>query len=113
MNTNLDFKLASYMRIRLYKAYEVQNVRKTKKTFDSLGCSDSFFKNWIIHQLYGNLTSENYGSVWQIDNCLPVAFFSLSDENAMKKCFYWINLVQCILKIILLKVIKLICDCIY
>ena len=45
MNTNLDFKLASYMIIRLYKAYEVQNVRKTKKTFDSLGCSDSFFQN--------------------------------------------------------------------
>ena len=49
------------MRIRLYKAYKVQNGMKTNKTFDLLGCSHSFFKNWIIHQLYGYMTVENYG----------------------------------------------------
>ena len=35
---------------------------------------------------------ENYGSVWQIDHCLPITSFSLLDENNMKKCFNWINL---------------------
>ena len=34
MKTDLDLKLASYLRIRLYKAYKAQNVRKTNKTFD-------------------------------------------------------------------------------
>ena len=72
-------------------AFKSQNVRKTKKTFDLLGCSHSFFKNWIIHQLYGNMTVENYGSVWQIDHCLPITAFNLLDENDMKKCFNWIN----------------------
>ena len=38
------------------------------------------------------MTSEKYGSVWQIDNCLAVAPFNLSDENAMKKCLNWNNL---------------------
>ena len=38
------------------------------------------------------MTIENYGSVWQIDHCLPIASFNLSDENDMKKCFNWINL---------------------
>ena len=92
MKTDINFKLASYMRNRLYKAYKAQNVRKTNKTFDSLGCSHSFFKNWIIHQLYGNMTLENYGSVWQIDHCLAIASFNLLDENDMKKGFNWINL---------------------
>ena len=80
------------MRNRLYKAYEAQNVMRTNKTFDLLGCSYSFFKIWIIHQLYGNMTIENYGSVWQISHCLPLASFNLLDENDMKKCFNWLNL---------------------
>ena len=88
--TDLNFKLASYMRNRLYKAYKAQTVRKTKKTFDLLGCSHSFFENWINHRLYGNMALEIYRSVWQIDHCLAVASFNLLHENAMKMCFNWI-----------------------
>ena len=91
-DSELNFKLACNLRFRTYKAFKSQNVRKTNKTFDLLGCSHSFFQNWINHQLYGNMTIEKYGSVWQIDHCLPIASFNLLDENAMKKCFNWINL---------------------
>ena len=38
------------------------------------------------------MTIENYGSIWQIDHCLPIASFSLLGENEMKKRFNWINL---------------------
>ena len=38
------------------------------------------------------MTVENYGSVWQIDDCLPTASFNLLDENDMKKCFNWTKL---------------------
>ena len=34
---------------------------------------------------------ENYGSVWQIDHCLPITSFSLLDENDKRKCFNWVN----------------------
>ena len=57
-----------------------------------MGCSHLFFQRWIVHQLYGNMSIENYGSVWQIDHCLPIASFNLLGENDMKKCFNWINL---------------------
>ena len=73
-------------------AFKSQNVTKLNRTFDLLGCSHAFFQRWIIHQLYGSMTVENYGSVWQIDHCLPIASFNLLDENDMKKCFNWINL---------------------
>ena len=89
---DLNFKLACNLRSRTSSAFKSQNVRKTNKTFDLLGCSRSFFKNWIIHQLYGNMTVENYGSVWQIDHCLPIVSFNLLDENDMKKCFNWVNI---------------------
>ena len=92
MKTDLNFKLASYMRNRLYKAYKSQNVKQTNKTFNLLGFDLSFFKRLIIHQLYGNMTEENYGSVWQIDHCLAIASFNLLDVNEMRKCFNWINL---------------------
>ena len=38
------------------------------------------------------MSLENYGSVWQIDHCLPIASFNVLDENDMKKCFNWVNL---------------------
>ena len=90
--TDLNFKLVCNLRSRTSKAFKAQNVRKTNKTFDLLGCSHSFSKRWIIHQLYGNMTLEIYGSVWEIDHCLAITSFYLLDEKEMKKCFNWINL---------------------
>ena len=86
------YKLANNIRLRTIQSFKAQNVRKTNKTFDLLGCSHSFFKSWIIHQLYGDMSLDNYGSVWQIDHCLAIASFNLLDEKEMKKCFNWINL---------------------
>ena len=91
-DSDLNFKLAHNLRVRTNKAFKSQNVRKTNKTFDLLGCSHSFFKGWILHQLYCNMTLENYGSVRQIDHCLAVTYFNLLDENDIKKCFNWVNL---------------------
>ena len=89
--TDINFKLAHNIRVRTNKAFKSENVRKKNKTFDLSGCSHSFFKNWIIHQLYGNMTVENYSTLWQIDHCLALASFNLLDENDMKKCFNWVN----------------------
>ena len=58
------------------------------KTFDSLGCSHSFFKSSIIHQNYGDLTLEKNGSIWQIHHCLPIRSFNLLDESELKNCFH-------------------------
>ena len=80
------------MKNRLYKAFKAKNVRKRNERFDLLGCSHSFIQRWIIHQLYGNMTLKNFGSVWKIDHCLGIASFNLLDENEKKKCFNWINL---------------------
>ena len=90
--SDLNYKITCNLRSRTSTAFKSQNVRKPNKTFDLLGCSHSFFKRWIIHQLYGNMTLENYGSVWQLDHCLPIRSFNLLDEIDMKKCFNWVNL---------------------
>ena len=80
------------MRLRLYKAYKAQIFGKTNKKFDFFNCSLSFFKRWIIHQLYGDMSIDNYGSVCCIDHCLPTASFNLLDEKEMRICFNRNNL---------------------
>ena len=82
-----NYKLVCNLRSRTSIGFKSQNVRKINKTFDLLGCSHSFFKNWIVYQLYGNMTLENCGSIWQIDHCIPIASFNLLDESEMKKMF--------------------------
>ena len=90
--SDLNFILASNLRSRTSSAFKSENVMKTNKTFDLFGSSHSFFKSWILHQIYGKLTLENHGPVWQFDHCLPIASFNLLHENDMKKCFKCVNI---------------------
>ena len=89
---DVNFRLACNLRKRVLNAFKAQNIRKTNKTFYLLGCSHSFLRQWIESQLYGEMTLENYGKIWCLDHCLPIASFNLLDENDMEKRFTWINL---------------------
>ena len=90
--SDLNFKLICNKRTRTNKAFISQNIKKTNKTIDLLGCFPDFFKRWSVHQLYGYMTEENYGSVWTIDHCYPLSRTNLSDKNEMNKSTYWINI---------------------
>ena len=52
-------KFCHNMRSLTNRAFKIQNVTKDYKFFELLGCSHSFFKNWISFQLYGNMSMEN------------------------------------------------------
>ena len=90
--TDFVYKLANNIRVRINKDFQSQNVRKISKTFDLLGCSQSFFKRWILYQLYGDMTEENYGEFWCLDHCYPLSKTNLLDKNEMNKTTNWINL---------------------
>ena len=90
--TDFNFKLICNIRRRTNKAFKSQNIKKTKKTIDLIGCSQLFFKRWILHQLYGDMTEENYGSVRTLDHCYPLSKTKLSNVNEMNKSTYWIKL---------------------
>ena len=59
--TDFNFKLLCNIRRRTNKAFKSQNIEKTNKTIDLIGCSNSFSRKCIIHQLYGEMTLEIYG----------------------------------------------------
>ena len=84
------------MRSLTNRAFKRQNVTKDYKTMNLIGCSPSFFKEWIESQIYGNMTMQNYGKVWQIDHCLPINSFNLLFENEVKNVFTGRIFVLCI-----------------
>ena len=90
--SDLNFKLICNIRTRTNKAFISQNIKKTNKTIDLLGCSPEFFRRWIVHQLYGDMTEENYGSLWTLDHCYPLSKTNLFDKNELNKSTYWINI---------------------
>ena len=90
--TDFNFELIGNIRTRTNKAFRSQNTRKTNKIIDLIGRPHPFFKRWILHQLYGIMTEDNYGSIWTIDHCYPLSKTILSDENEMSKSTFWINL---------------------
>ena len=47
--TNLNFELACKLKSRTNKVLRSQNVEQLNKTFDSVGCSQSIFKRWILY----------------------------------------------------------------
>ena len=67
--TDFNFKSICNIRVRTNKAFESQNIEKTNKTIDLIGCSYSFLRKWTIRQPYGEMTLDNYGKNWCLDHC--------------------------------------------
>ena len=54
-----------------------------------IGCSNSYLRKWILYQLYGLMTLENYGTIWCLDHCYPLTKIR---ENELNKYTNWINI---------------------
>ena len=64
-----NFNLFCKIRQKTNYAFKSQNNEKLIKL---IGCSNLFLRKWIIYQLYGLMTLENYGKIWCLDHCLPL-----------------------------------------
>ena len=80
-----NFKLYCSIRQRTNRAFKSLN----NKMNTIIGCSNSHLRKWIIYQLYGLMTLENYGVIWCLDHCLPL---SKTKENDLYKYTNWINI---------------------
>jgi hypothetical protein len=50
------------------------------------------FREWIEIQFTEELNWENFGSKWQFDHIVPVAYFDFSIEEDLKLCWNFINI---------------------
>src|SRR6188474_3101936 len=55
------------------------------------GLSIDQFRNWIEIQFTEGLSWENFGSAWQFDHVIPVAYFDFSLEEDLLLCWNFIN----------------------
>ena len=83
--TNFNYKIAHNIRVRNNRAFKSLN----NKMNTLIGCSNSHFRKWIIYQLYGLMTLENYGIIWCLDHCITL---KKTKENDLYKYTNWINL---------------------
>ena len=83
--TDCIFNLSCKIRQRTNYAFKSEN----DKLIILLRCTNHFFRKWIIYQLYGEMTLENYGQIWCLDHCIPL---KKTNKNDLYKYTNWINL---------------------
>jgi hypothetical protein len=82
-------KLELSIRHRLYFVFKTG-----RRCEELLSCEYKFLKKWFDYHfsIDTNLNYYNHGGVWHIDHVIPCAAFDLKNENHIKRCFHWSNL---------------------
>lgn len=78
-------------RIR-YELNTLLKGKKTKRTYEYLGCSIDELKKYLETKFTGNMSWDNYGKVWHVDHIIPCASWNLSDEFENNCCWNFRNL---------------------
>ena len=89
LKTDVNFRILSNLRIRLY--YALKNNSKSKRTLELLGCTIDELKIYLQSQFTKGMNWNNYGT-WHIDHRKPCAKFDLSKPIEQHKCFHFSNL---------------------
>ena len=90
-NENPTFKLSDNMRRRINIFLSLNDVSKKNKTFDIIGCTPQFLKEYIEQKFTEDMNWENYGFYgWHIDHIIPLA--SAKDEDEIYKLCHYTNL---------------------
>lgn len=89
-NTDINYRLASALRSRIWKAIKTNS--KSAGTVELLGCSIRELKLHLESFFKRGMTWENYGTFWHIDHVMACSKFDLSIPAHQKQCFHWKNL---------------------
>jgi len=84
------FKLACNLRKRIRAAIKQNN--KTGSAVKDLGCTIEFLKKYIESKFYGDMTWDNWGTVWELDHIVPLFKFDLMDKKQFKRAVNYKNL---------------------
>jgi hypothetical protein len=81
------FKLIINMRTRLCGYLKKHDITKKNKTFDIVGCSPEFLKEYLEKQFTGGMSWELFGEHIHIDHIIPLSSAKTEDE-IYKLCHY-------------------------
>ena len=89
-NSAYKFKEKRKWQIAL-RRYILQN-NQTSSYAPYFGIDIQGFRNWIELQFTQGLNWENFGSEWQFDHVVPVAFFDFNQDKDLYLCWNFINI---------------------
>ena len=82
------YKLSTIIRSRINKLFKTNNVTKKNNTFDIIGCSPIFLKEYIEKKFTEGMSWSNRGLFgWHIDHIIPLAS-AKTEEEIYKLCHY-------------------------
>ena len=84
--TDILFNLKNNVRHRVSEFLKVKNIRKKNKTFEIVGCSPQFLKEYLEKQFVDGMTWESR-SEWHIDHIIPLSS-AKTEEELYKLCHY-------------------------
>jgi len=88
---DLNFKILTRLRSRLYHAVHSQKTIKEESAVKILGCSTQELISYLESKFCKGMTLDNYGD-WHIDHIKPCASFDLTDPEQQRDCFHYTNL---------------------
>ena len=88
-NVNVLYRLSHSCRVRVINFLKVKNIQKNNKTFDIIGCSPQFLKEYLENKFDEGMSWENRGD-WHIDHIIPLS--SADDEERVYELCHYSNL---------------------
>jgi len=70
----------------------LKNKQKKSKLENYLGCKLDFLYKWLAYTAGEDFDWSKYGSIYQVDHCIPKYFYSHENEQQIKQCWFWKNL---------------------
>lgn len=90
---DITYKLKENMSRRIrYELNTLLKGKKTKRTFEYLGCEIDYLKEYLTSKFVENMSWDNYGEIWHIDHIIPCSAWNLEDEFENKCCWNYRNL---------------------
>jgi len=88
---NPIYRLSHIVRNRIKNFLKLKNIPKKNKTFEIVGCSPEFLKEYIQNKFTEGMSWDNHGSYgWHIDHIIPLS--SAKTEEQMYKLCHYTNL---------------------
>jgi hypothetical protein len=87
-NNDPLYKLTENVRCRINIFLKKTNIIKKNKTFEIVGCSPQFLKEYLEQKFTEGMSWDNYGLYgWHIDHIIPLSSVN-TEEEIYKLCHY-------------------------
>jgi hypothetical protein len=91
-NKTIDMKYNEKKRLQIALRRLYTGQAPSKEILNLIGTGKDIFVNHINTYRISGMTDENFGKEWSLDHVVPVDVFDVSDEQQLKLCYNYHNI---------------------